>query len=233
LVFFLEKMAKSEQTHIFATRSDLVPGLARAEAELGIQYARCGRYCSSEFEQYSSLVEWEGLGKNTTGDHMSGAQFLATPKSKKIIMETVAPTGRHAGRQNGIVVDDAGRLSRSALSPDKASAFFEHGTRLETPPQQSDSVYFLSQKLNPDSLVFSPGGVYKDQPAIVAGHIGTISQSNAALTLYKSFVEAITKGFEKIGNYYAGPEAERLMRERYRMITISVGSPAIYDLKRK
>lgn len=226
-------MAKSKQTHIFATRSDLVPGVARAEAELGIQYARCGRYSSSsELEQYSSLMEWEGLGKNATGDHISGPQFLVMPKSQKFNLETVAASGRHAAHQNAIVVDDAGRLSRAALSLDKALTLLEHGTTPENPAPQRGDACFLSQKLNPDSLVFSPGGVYKDQAAIIAGHIGTISNSAPSLTLYKAFSKAIFKNFEKIGSYHVGPEAVKLMQRGYRMVTISIGSSPIYDLRR-
>ena len=180
-------MAKSKQTHIFATRSDLVPGLRKAESELGIQYARCGRYSGPQIEQYASLIEWEELGRNTTGDHMSGPQFLVTPAAQKINLEPIPSSG---------------------------------------------GVWSLSQKMNPDSIVFLPGGVYKDQPAIIAGHIGTIWESSAASSLYKGFVKAITKGFEKIGSYYVGPEAAGLMSQSYRMVTIGLGSPTIYDLKR-
>src|ERR1051326_2717655 len=176
-------MAKSKQMHIFATRSDLAPGLAKAETELGIQYARCGRYSSSsELEKYSSLLEWEGLGRNTTGNHMSGHQFLVTPKFQKINLEPVTVSG--------------------------------------APTRQIGTFFFLDQKLNPYSIVFLPGGVYKDQSAIIAGHIGSVSQSSSAVTLYKSFVKAITQGFEKIGSYYVAPEAARLMEQGYRMITI-------------
>lgn len=227
-------MAKSKQTHIFATRPDLVPSLAQVETTLGIQYARCGRYSSgSELELYSSLTEWGELGKNATGDHMSGPQFLVMLKSQKISLDPVPTSGRpHARQQQAIVVNDVGQLSRSALPLDKTLTLLEHTTTLKTPPQQLGTAYFLSQKLNPDSIVFSPGGVYKDQPAMIAGHIGTISQSSNALTLYKGFVRAITKGFEKIGSYYVGPEAVRLMQQGYRMVTISIGSPVLYDLKR-
>lgn len=225
-------MAKSNQTHIFATKPDLVPGLAKAEAELGIQYARCDRYSSIKIEQYASLVEWEELGKNTTGNHVSSPQFLVLPKSQKINLEPVAISGgRQTKSQHAIVVDAVGQPSHSALFLDKALDLLERGITPET-PAQAGIAYFLSQKLNPDSLVFSPGGVYKDQPAMIAGHIGTISQSSNALSLYKGFVKAMIKGFEKIGSYYVGPEAARLMAQGFRMVTISLGSPAIYDLKR-
>jgi hypothetical protein len=226
-------MAKGKQIHIFATRSDLVPGLAKVESELGIQYARCGRYPGSKIEQYASLIEWEGLGRNTTGDHMSGPQFLVMPRSQKISLEPApSSSSGHAGSQNAIVVDAVGQPSRSVLSLDKALILLEYGKTPENPALSPGISCLLSQKLNPDSIVFSPGGVYKDQPAIIAGHIGTISQSSNALSLYKSFVKAVTKGFEKIGSYYVGPEAARLMAQGHRMVTIGLSSPGLYDLKR-
>lgn len=230
-------MAKSKQTHIFATRPDLVPGLTAIEAELGVRYARCGSYAGGVFEHYSSLLQWDGLGKNTTGDHLSGPQFLVVPESEKITLEPVVVSGPsssrgQAGVQNAILVDAVGQLSRSTVSVDKALALLDHIGTQNTEPKKFESTYVLSQKLNPDSIVFSPGGIYNKLPALIAGHIGTISQSKNALTLYNKFVKAIIKGFEKIGSYYVGPEAARLMAEDYRMVTIGISSPTVYDLKR-
>ena len=92
--------------------------------------------------------------------------------------------------------------------------------------------YSLDQRLNPDSAVFSPGGVYGDQRVLVCGHIGTASESRVSIELYKAFVRLVTKGFEKIRAYRVGPEAARLMDEGYRMVTTSLGSPPAYDLRR-
>jgi hypothetical protein len=226
-------MAKSKQIHIFATKHDLVPGLAKVESELGIQYARCGRYLGSKIEQYASLIEWEGLGRNATGDHMSGPQFLVMPRSHKISLQPALSSGSgHAGHSNAIVVDAVGQPSGSVLSLSKALTFLEAGTTPENPALQPGVACFLSQKLNPGSIVFAPGGVHNDQPAIIAGHIGTISQSGNALILYKGFVKRVTRGFAKIGSYYVGPEAVRLMSQGHRMVTMSLSSPTLYDLKR-
>lgn len=230
-------MPKSKQTHIFATKLDLVPGLTRIETELGVRYARCGTYAGSIFEQYASLREWDGLGKNTTGDHMSGPQFLVVPKFQKINLEPAFVSGAssstgQAGRQNAVVVDAVGRLSHSTLSLENAMALLADTGTQDPQSKALESTYVLSQKLNLDSIVFSPGGIYDELPALIAGHIATISQSKNALSLYKEFVKAIIDGFEKIGSYYVGPEARRLMGQGYRMVTIAIGSPNVYDLKR-
>jgi len=229
-------MAKSKQTHIFATRQDLVPGLTKIETEFGVRYARCGNYAGSVFEHYSSLLAWAGLGNNTTGNHASGPQFLVVPKSEKINLDPLPGTDRSSsGRrapQPTVVVDDAGGFSKSALSLDQALALLDDGGKHDMSSAKVTGAYVVSQKLNPDSIVFAPGGVYDKQPALIAGHIGTIWQSKGALALYKGFVKAVTAGFEKIGSYYVGPEAGRLMAQGYRMVTIGIGSPPIYDLRR-
>lgn len=232
-------MPYSKQTHIFATRLDLVPGLSRVETALGVKYARCGTYAGTVFEQYSSLLECDDLGKNTTGNHLSGAQFLVVPKSRKINLESSPGVGASDLRSpqstssRAVMVDRAGKISPSSLPLEEALSSVEdsRGNDIAEKPAGS-ATYVLSQKLNPDSIVFIPGGIYNEQPALVAGHIGTISDSVASLGLYKAFNKAILKNFEKIGSYHVGPEAADLMQRGYRMVTISIGSSPVYDLQR-
>lgn len=183
-------MRRARQTHIFATRSDLILGLRKIEGELGVKYIRSdGLRYEPNFEQFNSLIEWEGLGQNTTGDHINGYHILVIPGNCRIKVERI--------------------------------------------PQKGGGVrYSLSQRLNPDSISFLPGGLFSDQKILVCGHIGTMSESQASISLYKVFVRAVTKGFEKIGSYRVGPEAARLMDEGYRMVTIGITSPTAYDLRR-
>lgn len=76
---------RSRQTHIFATRSDLIPGLAAAESELDIAYIRSdGLRADSSFKQIASLLDWEGLGRNSTGNHTDGYRFLIVSKDLRI-----------------------------------------------------------------------------------------------------------------------------------------------------
>jgi hypothetical protein len=234
-----KKMPYSKQTHIFATRLDLVPGLSKVEADLEIKYARCGTYAGKVFEKYSSLLEWADLGKNTTGNHLSGAQFLVVLKSQEINLEALPEVGAsdlrspQSAPSRVVTVDRAGKISASSLSLEEALLSVEdsRGYDVAKKPAVGDT-YVLSQKLNPDSIIFIPGGIYNEQPALVAGHIGTISDSVASLSLYKAFNKAILKKFEKIRSYHVGPEAADLMQRGYRMVTIGIGSSSIYDLQR-
>jgi hypothetical protein len=212
--------------------------LSSVEADLEVKYARCGTYAGTVFEQYSSLVEWDGLGKNTTGNHLSGAQFLVVPKSQKINVE---PPGAGASDlrspqlafSRAVMVDRAGKISPSSLSLEEALSSVEDSRAddIAEKPARSAS-YVLSQKMNPDSIVFIPGGIYNEQSVLVTGHIGTISDSVASLGLYKAFNKAILKNLEKIGSYHVGPEAADLMQRGYRMATISIGSSPVYDLQK-
>jgi hypothetical protein len=170
---------------------------------------------------------------------MSGPQFLVVRQSHKITLEPFINAGgssagtRPATPQRAFVVDRVGELSKSTISLEKALWALEDTAEESTKQEPGESAsYVLSQKLNSDSIVFSPGGIYNGQPVLVCGRIGTISQSASSKNLYKTFVNAAIQNFEKIGSYYVGPEAGRLMQQGYRMVTIGIGSPAIYDLRR-
>lgn len=104
--------------------------------------------------------------------------------------------------------------------------------RFESVVQRKGGIhYFVTQELNPISITFSPGGLYQDR-YLICGHIATISEHPDSIELYKTFRKSLTKGFKKIGNYKVGPEAQRLMDQGVRMITMGVDEPPGYDLKR-
>jgi hypothetical protein len=202
-------MPNSRQTHIFATRSDLDGGLRAIEAKLELKYARCGLLYGPMFEQYFSLLEWKDLGKNAAGDHVTGPRFLVVLRSYEIKLEAVLQVSRASGQvvdlaskpvQNVIVCDEAGTHSKSPISLKQFLSDLE-----EKKSQASDSEvvplpegmirYDLSPKLNPNSIVFSPGGLYENN-ILVCGHIGTAMKTPGSINLYKTFVRSVTRGFE-------------------------------------
>jgi hypothetical protein len=93
------------------------------------------------------------------------------------------------------------------------------------------TVFVLDQRLNPLSWVFRPGGKFGEE-ALICGHIETCSDSSKAAELRRDFAEAVVKGFERIGNYRVGPKAAELLDSGFRLVTIGVGSPREYDLRR-
>ena len=227
----------AKQTHIFATRLDIESGLRKFEAKMDVKYARCDLYYGPVYEQYLSLLDWMDLGTNTTGDHISGPQFLVVPRASKIYLESVPQiAGGWDSRQlrdsPAWTIDRTGHVSKHAVPLHQNLAELERLSGVADLQPAGQVRYAVNQRLNPDSLTFLPGGIYKQEEVLVCGHIGTISDSEISRNLYKSFVLHVTKDFEKIGGYRVGPEAARLMNEGYRMVTIGITSPAAYDLCR-
>jgi hypothetical protein len=157
------------------------------------------------------------------------------PETAKSIL---SPFRKLSGCELGTGGSPAWTIDSTGCLPKHAAPLHQYLTELEGDYGLADREsagqvrYAVSQRLNPDSLTFLPGGIYKQEKILVCGHIGTIFDSEISRKLYNSFVSHVTKDFEKIGSYRVGPEAVRLMNEGYRMVTIGITSPAAYDLYR-
>lgn len=82
---------------------------------------------------------------------------------------------------------------------------------------------------NPDSVVFSPGGVNISSRAVISGEVSRVSGTAVAKTLYACFAASIRKAFEVRGAYRVGKEAAALKQQGFRL-TACVDSPEKYDL---
>jgi hypothetical protein len=89
----------------------------------------------------------------------------------------------------------------------------------------------VDQMLNPDSIVFTPGGEWKKQ-MIIAGLFATVSSSQPAQQLMRQINGAVRKYFTKINAYWVGPEALARLRSGFRL-TMAEQSPPMYDLREK
>jgi hypothetical protein len=89
-------------------------------------------------------------------------------------------------------------------------------------------VNFIDQQTNPDTIAIKIGGKFGSH-VIVAGQIGTISDSDWSLRAYSTFKKEICKQFEKVKSYYVGEEAHNLLRAGWRL-TANVRAPGEYDL---
>lgn len=86
----------------------------------------------------------------------------------------------------------------------------------------------IDQILNPDTVVFNPGGIWNSD-ILLYGSIGTSSESQISQTLMKQFLAAARKKFTKVKAYYIGPKAMTLLLGGKRL-TISEQSPREFDL---
>jgi len=76
-------------TEIFATRSDLMVGLKRIESQKDLHYAICDLLKTNETKVLNSLLHVEEVGYNTTGQYITGIQFLVVEKKYKIKTRSV------------------------------------------------------------------------------------------------------------------------------------------------
>jgi hypothetical protein len=87
----------------------------------------------------------------------------------------------------------------------------------------------IGQRLNPDTVTLRPGGMY-GHDALLYGVIGTVSESEASLTLYDFMVEPYLARFVPVNEFFLGPEAFDLWKAGVRLTT-SATSTAKFDLK--
>jgi hypothetical protein len=102
---------------------------------------------------------------------------------------------------------------------------------LESAPQRKGGIrYSLTQAGNPRSIALRLGGAFRGE-CLVAGSVGTASGHADALSLYRAYVKALTKGFRKVRFYLVGPDAGQMLREGKRLVTIGIDERPEYDLK--
>ncbi len=82
-----------------------------------------------------------------------------------------------------------------------------------------------------DAVLLRLGGVYGER-ALIAGDVSAIGASPAATALQRHLGRELTRGFETVKGWRVGPEAARLLDAGWRLVTISMRSPAGYDLTR-
>lgn len=90
-------------------------------------------------------------------------------------------------------------------------------------------MFMFDQLSHPESVLIRPGGVLEGAECIIAGQIGTVSNDDWSLTLYKKMAAGIKKDFQKIKAFYVGKNAMEKMKDGFRL-TSNIKSPAEYDL---
>jgi len=88
--------------------------------------------------------------------------------------------------------------------------------------------FFIDQLCNPNTVTFIPAGMW-NQEILLAGCVGTASDSQESQKLMKRFHSAISRRFVKIKAYWVGHRALELLQSGKRL-TIAVQSPPEFDL---
>ncbi len=88
--------------------------------------------------------------------------------------------------------------------------------------------YALDQLVNPDTVVFSPGGFWGED-VLLHGQVATVGDSEVCRKLMNVFGRNIRKRFKKIRAFWVGQEAETEFMRGTRL-TISADSPKEFGL---
>ena len=98
--------------------------------------------------------------------------------------------------------------------------------------QQKGGVkYAIDPSENQTSICFQFGGIYKDG-VLLAGSCGTVFINDFSSQIFNEFSSKIKKYFKKIDKFYVGPEAEKKLKEGWRLVQ-NEGFSKEYDLKYK
>jgi hypothetical protein len=89
--------------------------------------------------------------------------------------------------------------------------------------------YAVDQMSNPHTIVFRPGGTYSDT-ALIAGMLGTVNETSTAKELMKLFSQEIRNRFERVKDYWVGPDAFQRWQSGVRL-TSSISAPSEFDLR--
>jgi hypothetical protein len=89
--------------------------------------------------------------------------------------------------------------------------------------------YCINQRINRDSITFSPGGLWRED-ILLYGRVATISASDLAQELLKGFGGPIMQQFRKVNAFYVGPQAFEML-EAGKRLTWAEQTPRDHDLK--
>lgn len=81
----------AKEIFFFLSKKDLVGVLQELEKSLQLKYIIVKSYISNNIKEYKSLVDYEALGVNKSGNHQSES-FLVLDKSSKLILKEVMQT---------------------------------------------------------------------------------------------------------------------------------------------
>ena len=128
-------------------------------------------------------------------------------------------------------IPDFGRANNPTAIHNPAYLVARQGTvvQVETIYPKTGGVNFaIDQGLNRDAVGSRPGGMY-GHDVLLYGSIGTVSESEASLSLYDFMVEPYVARFAPVNEFFLGPEAFDLWKSGVRL-TASATSPADFDL---
>jgi hypothetical protein len=129
-------------------------------------------------------------------------------------------------------IPDFGRPDHPTAVANQSYLMAIQGTvmRSQLVPQRAGGVRFsVDQRLNADTVVFWPGGLYGND-VLLYGQAGTVSDTITSKNLYGLIAKLFRERFQQVEEYLVGPEALDLCKAGVRL-ALSVSTPPKFDLK--
>jgi len=98
------------------------------------------------------------------------------------------------------------------------------------PQRRGGTLYSVDQDSSPESVNLRPSGLFEEN-TVIEGLVRTGSDHPASHALYGLIRKRIVSYFERIQEYYVGPQAAQLLDRGWRL-TQAVKAPLGCDLKR-
>ena len=144
--------------------------------------------------------------------------------------------GQFAGREletfvRGVDIPNFGRANTDSAIACESFVVAARSVAIVARPiisNSGDERYCVDQFANPDTVAFTPSGLWNDE-VILHGRVATASSSQQSHALMKTFGAAFRKHFTKIKAFHVGPEARSLLATG-RRLTVSAQSPSDGDL---
>lgn len=78
----------AKEIHFFMTKNDLIEVLRKSEENISLKYVEAKAYSSKEINEYYSLEEYEDIGINKSGNHVT-ERFLVVEKDYTVKVREV------------------------------------------------------------------------------------------------------------------------------------------------
>jgi hypothetical protein len=196
----------SKICYFYATKEDLLAVTGLFESGTRVKYVRFGTVTKLPPESFGTAAEIPNLGNANHPSAVGCHKFLVCDAKEMIRPRRLKTLTELDVNQTAFVVDE--RPLMALIGVDR---------------------FAIDQLDNPDTITFTPGGVWKED-ILLHGGIGTASQSKTSEALMKRFRTIVKKAFVKVQAFYVGPQAFELLR-RGKRLTISAQSPQEFDLR--
>jgi hypothetical protein len=196
----------------YATRDDLLEVMESVEHLTPLKYVRFGTVTKLPPESFDVAVNIPNLGKASHPSAVGCEKFLVCDPRTAIQprqLETLTQ-----GDSNRSTIAIAGREYPIKKPCSSALAGLDR--------------YAIDQLANPDTITFTPGGLWKDD-VMLHGSFGTASNSPSSRKILSQFCRAVASQFTKVKAYYVGRQALAFLKDGKRL-TIAEQSPSDFDL---